>query len=541
MKRKPQTDEGGNGSNIELPPLPQSWCWVPLDALAEATPNAITDGPFGSNLKTSHYTSAGPRVIRLQNIGDGEFVDEYAHISQEHFASLSKHAIHAGDLTIAALGETLPRSCVIPSWVGPAIVKADCPRFKPDVNLVVSEFVNFALNSPETRRRTSSIIHGVGRPRLTLSEIRGIRLPLAPLNEQRRIVAKIEELFSNLDAGVAALERIRANLKRYRASVLKAAVEGRLTEAWRAKHPNTEPASKLLERILAERRQKWEEDQLAKFTAADRTPPKGWREKYVESAAPDTSGVSELPQGWMWVTLSQVASVERGKFQHRPRNEPRFYGGSYPFVQIGELPRDGGHITSYKRTLNEEGLRISRLFPKGTVLIAIVGATIANTGILSFDSCTPDSLVAIQSPQNYLSAFIDLYLRSRKLAIRLMGYASGGQPNINLETLTPLPMPLPQDGEIQAIIEEVERRLSIIEEAEAQADANLIRAARLRQCILKRAFEGKLVPQDPTDEPASALLDRIKQQRASSAKAEDGKMKTGRKQRDSGTSRDQRN
>src|SRR5208337_795919 len=105
-------------------------------------------------------------------------------------------------------------------------------------------------------------------PNLTTNQLFTLPVPVAPLSEQHRIVAKIEELFSDLDAGVAALKRIRANLKRYRAAVLKAAVEGRLTEAWRAKHPKTEPATKLLERILAQRRQNWEEDQLAKFAAA---------------------------------------------------------------------------------------------------------------------------------------------------------------------------------------------------------------------------------------------------------------------------------
>src|SRR5262249_10993679 len=125
-------------------------------------------------------------------------------------------------------------------------------------------------------------------------------VPLAPTNEQQRIVAKIEELFSDLDAGVAALERAKANLKRYRAAVLKAAVEGTLTEAWRTEHPSNEPASKLLERILAERRQKWEADQLAKFAVAGKEPPKNWREKYAEPTPPDTANLPELPNGWCW-------------------------------------------------------------------------------------------------------------------------------------------------------------------------------------------------------------------------------------------------
>ncbi len=101
----------------------------------------------------------------------------------------------------------------------------------------------------------------------------------SPTAEQSRIVAKIEELFSDLDVGIAALKRAKANLKRYRAAVLKAAVEGKLTEEWRAKNPAKEPASVLLARILKDRRQKWETDQLAKFAAADKEPPKNWRDK----------------------------------------------------------------------------------------------------------------------------------------------------------------------------------------------------------------------------------------------------------------------
>ena len=141
-------------------------------------------------------------------------------------------------------------------------------------------------------------------------------VPLAPLNEQLRIVAKIEELLSGLDAGVSALNRAKANLKRYRAAVLKAAVEGKLTEEWRAKHPNIEPASKLLVRILAERRQSWEADQIAKFAAAGKEPPKNWKERYVEPTPPDTTGLPELPEGWCWATMPQLGKLDRGRSRH---------------------------------------------------------------------------------------------------------------------------------------------------------------------------------------------------------------------------------
>ena len=152
----------------ELPPLASGWCWVTLGDLAAPEANSITDGPFGSKLKTEHYTDTGPRVIRLQNIGEGIFRDARAYISATHYNTLQKHRVYGGDLVVAALGEELPRACIVPDWVGPAIVKADCIRLKPDPNLVLPRYLNFALNFEQTRKRAATIIHGVGRPRLNL-------------------------------------------------------------------------------------------------------------------------------------------------------------------------------------------------------------------------------------------------------------------------------------------------------------------------------------------------------------------------------------
>ena len=261
-------------------------------------------------------------------------------------------------------------------------------------------------------------------------------IPLAPLAEQQRIVEAIESLFTQLDAGVGALKRLRANLRRYKATVLKAACEGKLVP----QDSDDEPASNLLERILAERREKWEAEQRAK----GKDPRKL---KYDEPAAPDTSDLPELLEGWIWASLDQVFKVERGRFSIRPRNDPRYYGGNTPFIQIGDLPREGGKINSYQQTLNQDGLSVSKIFTEGTILLAIVGATIANTGILTFDSCAPDSLVAIQSDDEIRQKYAEYYLRSQKSRIRFLGYASGGQPNINLGILLPYAIPLPPTSE----------------------------------------------------------------------------------------------
>jgi type I restriction enzyme S subunit len=152
----------------------------------------------------------GPRVIRLQNIKDGVFADEYAHITQDHFERLRKHEIRAGDLVIASLGENPPRACIIPAHVGPAIVKADCIRFKPHPS-VATEYLNAALNCQPTRQRVKDVLHGIGRPRLTLGEIRAIALPVPPETEQHRIVAEVDRLLSIAREAEAEVD---TNLKR---------------------------------------------------------------------------------------------------------------------------------------------------------------------------------------------------------------------------------------------------------------------------------------------------------------------------------------
>ncbi|KUG15328.1 type i restriction-modification system, specificity subunit s [hydrocarbon metagenome] len=178
------------------PEIPESWCWIKMNKLAALEKNAITDGPFGSNLKTEHYSVSGPRVIRLQNIGDGFFIDIKTHISESHFKSLIKHQIFPGDILIALLGEPIPRSCIVPDDIGQAIVKADCIRFKPNSEVALAEFINYTINEPEIRSQTKESIHGVARPRLNLTQIKNFLLPLPPLSEQHEIVRRVEALFA---------------------------------------------------------------------------------------------------------------------------------------------------------------------------------------------------------------------------------------------------------------------------------------------------------------------------------------------------------
>jgi type I restriction enzyme S subunit len=183
-------------------------------------------------------------------------------------------------------------------------------------------------------------------------------------------------------------------------------------------------------------------------------------------------------------------------------------------------------VKQYTQTYSEAGLAQSRLWPKGTLCITIA-ANIAETAILTFDACFPDSVVGFLGDESQVSTrYVELYLRTVQKRLESLAPATA-QKNINLETLGLVGIALPPLAEQGEIVAEVERRLSIVDELEAQVEADLKRAGRLRQSILKRAFAGRLVRQDPNDEPAAKLLERIRAERlrVSPGASENGKMK----------------
>lgn len=210
---------------------------------------AITDGPFGSNLKSSHYQEAGPRVIRLQNIGDGVFVDAKAHISKDHYEKLTKHAVEKGDLVVAMLGEVLPRACIIPQGVSPAIVKADCARVRLNATLVIPYVVMSQLNSKPIRNVVLKFVKGIGRPRINLGHIRSIPLAVCSMEEQREIERVLVKAETSIKEQLKAIDLSLKQSAAQRQSILRAAFAGKLVP----QDPNDEPASALLDLIRSER------------------------------------------------------------------------------------------------------------------------------------------------------------------------------------------------------------------------------------------------------------------------------------------------
>jgi len=341
---------------------------------------------------------------------------------------------------------------------------------------------------------------------------------LPPEAEQRRIVAKIEEAFSDLDAGVAALERARKNLERYRASVLKAAVEGRLTEQWRRENPPREAASELLRRILVERRRKWEEEQLAKYREKGQAPPKGWQDRYQEPAPPDTSNLPELPEGWCWASIGQCFTVAVGATPSR--QEPSYWNGTIPWVSSGEV--QFCRITNTRETITEAGLAngSTKINPAGSVMLGMIGEgrTRGQAAILDIDAANNQNCAAIRVSETPVRPELVYYWLCSQYEVTRGRGSGNNQPALNKSRVEVIPFPLPPVDEQVEIVRILEAKLSMVDRLAVDSLASTARASRLRQSILKRAFEGKLVSQDPTDEPASVLLERIKAEREMATK-----------------------
>jgi len=324
-------------------------------------------------------------------------------------------------------------------------------------------------------------------------------VPLPPRLEQHRVVEAIESYFTRLDDAVATLERVQRNLKRYRASVLKAAVEGRLVpteaELARAEDRDYEPASALLERILAERRRLWEEAELAKMKAKGKVPKDDkWKAKYGEPLAPDASDSPELPEGWCWASPGQFFSWSSGEFLPKKAQKQ------------GAVPVLGGNGVN--------GFHDLALVIEPTLVVGRVGAQCGNIHLTDGPAwITDNAIYASEGGEVAVLPFWRIVMSLKHLNANAGGT---GQPYVNQKHLNDLVVALPPEAEQRRIVAAVETLVSVADHMSETLKSNAEQCTRLRQSILKWAFEGRLVDQDLSEEPASVLLTRIHAERQSS-------------------------
>jgi type I restriction enzyme S subunit len=370
---------------------------------------------------------------------------------------------------------------------------------------------------------------GTGTPHVDPYLLWSYDFPIAPLPEQRAIVDKIEELFSDLDKGIADLNKAKDQLVIFRQAVLKKAFEGELTKEWREKQTNLPTADEILEQIKEERERfynqqlldwktavkEWEKN--GKLTSKPIKPRLNSETKNLSKS--DINSLPIIPNSWAYFYLAYAGDLGRGKSKHRPRNDKRLFGGIYPFIQTAEVKAQE-IITQYDKCYSDFGLAQSKIWPKGTLCITIA-ANIAETGFLGIDACFPDSIVGFTPFEGIVdSNYIDYFFKSAKA--RITAYAPAtAQKNINLNTLENLVIPFCNRNEQNQVLKEIESRLSVCDKVEQSIVESLEKAKTLRQSILKKAFEGTLLSNEEIErckqeedyEPASVLLEKIKNEK----------------------------
>ena len=383
----------------------------------------------------------------------------------------------------------------------------------PDNDAISGAFLKHRLSAYDFVDFASHLNAG-DRPRVDFGQLQSFALALPPRDEQTRIANLLDELLDDLATGVSALERCREKLHLYRASVLKAAVEGDLTADWRSAHPDAEPASTLLQRILAERRAHWEQEQLRAYAEKGKTPPKNWKAKYKEPVAPDLADLPSLPRGWEWVGFDQIGAIQGG-LQKSPARAPK--RNHFPYLRVANVRRGRLQLDELHRfELTPQELAKLRL-ETGDVLLVEGNGSRTEIGRCALwngeveDCVHQNHIIRVRLVTGVLPQYVNVFLNSPigQFAIQQAASSTSGLYTLSVNKVKRLSLPLPPTAEQQAIADCVEGHAAGIEQIDTTLTDKLSAATRLRQSILHRAFTGNLLPQDPNDEPASKLVERI--------------------------------
>lgn len=450
--------------------LPDGWSVVTIGDVAEVTPR-LNKADVPDNLPVS--------FVPMPAVGAG---DGAIDINQERLFSEVKKgftSFQEGDVLFAKITPCMEngKMAVVPKVKnGYGFGSTEFHVLRPKEGMDARYLYYYISNKSFRNEAAGHMAGAVGQKRVPTAYLKECKIPVAPLPEQKRIVAEIEKQFSRLEEAVANLKRVKTNLKRYKAAVLKAAVEGKLTEQWRKEHPNVEPASKLLERILAE----WGNTRNTK-------------NKHKQQVRADAANLSKLPEGWVWATLDQICPL----FVDSAHRTPKYSDSGSPALR----PRDvvnGNLDLRNAAVVSEDEFKIqtARHIPQAGDIIysrelSFGWAVEVPQGI---KLCLSQGMCLFR-PHQEVSTKYFIHLLNGPTGRHQAEQAATGSahPHINLSDIRAYIFPLPPLEEQRQIASEINKMLSEIEYLELSVDKNIIRSERSRQALLSAAFSGKLV------------------------------------------------
>jgi len=431
----------------------------------------------GYAFKSKDYTEKGIPLVRISNLVENNNVDLDSNpifLPENYLISHSNYCLRVGDILIAMSGATTGKMAVF-RCSSDALLNQRVGRFIiKDKTLVDKPYLSKLIENLSSK--VAQKAYGGAQPNISPSEIERLLIPLPPLNEQRRIVEKVEALMARSRKAKEALDAIPTLIEQFRQSVLAAAFRGDLTADWREQNPNIEPASILMESLQ---------------TGIFRKPP--------------DEILGKLPEKWEWARFADVANIKSNLVDLSEYQ-------NYPHIAPNHIRSGTGELLEYTTIAEDKVFSAKHLFKSGQILYSKIRPYLAKAVIVNFEGLCSADMYPIDSLIN------TSYLHRWMISSEFTELASGKQgrtvlPKINQNALNELCVPVPPLEEQAKIVEYVENALTYIHqlmETNFQVTTNL---ELLNQSILSKAFRGELVEQDPTDEPASVLLERIQKER----------------------------
>ncbi len=480
--------------------LPEGWQVLPIPKVLEKLPDGkvIHQGWSPRCHKEPSESDKDWGVLKTTAIQPGFFDQVHNKRLPETLEPRPRIEVNSGDLLLTCAG---PRNrcgipCLIRSTRSRLMMSGKMYRFRADEDVILSKYLEAYLLSAKAQFEIDRMKTGGNESGLNLTHERFKKLliPVAPIEQQKRIVAKIEELFSHIDAGIEALKKAKQLRKQYRQSVLKAAVTGELTKEWRLTNKDKlEPASQLLERILKERRQKWEEQQLEQFKAKGKMPKDDkWKEKYKSALEPSDFNIGGVPKEWCIASLDQACEL----FVDSPHRTPKYTESGWPALRPrdvvnGQLKLETAAVvsdeefeTQTQRHIPKSGdIVYSRELSFGWGILVPANTTVC----LSQGMCIFRSHNSISS--DYFISVINGPLGRAQAESIAVGAA---HPHLNLGDIKSYCVPIPPALEQEVIVSIVDEKLTAIKRLDEELEQQLVKAEKNKQSILASAFSGKI-------------------------------------------------
>ncbi|MBF4491488.1 restriction endonuclease subunit S [Flavobacterium sp. MR2016-29] len=507
--------------------LPKGWIDAKLSDMVIDPKSDFVDGPFGSNLKADEYQDSGIPLFRIQNIKAGYFLDKnIKYISKEKAETIKRHSFKLGDIIITKLGEPLGLCCKVPAKYPFGIIVADLMRVRPSSEIINTDYLVYAINSKIIQDQFKSITKGTTRSRVNLTIVRDIIIPIAPINEQNKIVSKLDELFSDIVKVKEELDKALIELTTFRKVILKHAFEGRLTEKWRKKQEKINTCDELINEINKCKRIEFT-NQIKEYDLGNIKI----RPKEPSDIIPQKKGssrnTSSIPLNWLRISLNDLTS----KITDGTHHTPEYVKEGIHFISVKDIYDGEVHFNKTKFITKEthEEL-IKRCNPEPNDVLITKSGTIGRIAIVPYEpNFSLFVSVALIKPfktlinSKYLKYILQDYVNSIDIKQDIKG---GIIKNFHLEDIRKVNIPYCSTSEQLEIVNEIEDKLSLVNEIEKNVQIGLLQVDSIRRSLLQNAFEGKLVNQNDSDEHAKLLIEKIYELRSIFLKEDKDKKKT---------------